>query len=123
MASIGIELRSWLLANSDVAALTTRISPAPLPQSAVLPAITYQRVDGKPLVSHGGNSGISRPRFQLDCWAADYAGADALAIAVSAALSARQWTNQSFVDADRDMPDPETGNYRRIVDVFIWHKE
>jgi hypothetical protein len=123
MASVQVELRAWLLADAAVAAITTRIHPAPLPQSCVLPAITYTQISSGPFYSHQGDNRWRRPRYQIDCWAADYDDADALARAVIDALSGRYWGNLSFVESDRDMPESMTGFHRRSIDVFIWHRQ
>jgi hypothetical protein len=123
MASVAVELRAWLLSQTGVAALTTRIEPAPLGQSTALPAITYARIGGPPGAAHDGPSGLTRHLYQVDCWAETYAGADALGAAVIAALHAKQWGNLSMVIADRDMPVVDVGYFRRILDVHIWKKE
>lgn len=51
-----------------------------------LPAVTYQGTGLEEIVSLDGPTGAGRMQVQIDCWAADGDTADALAIAVTAAL-------------------------------------
>jgi len=99
----------------------SRVYPLRLPQGATLPAICYMRVDGPSLVSHGGYSGLSHPRYQLDCYASSYLAVEALAEQLRDGLNAQRWGATSFVENELDgEEDPEAGIYRRIVDVVLW---
>jgi hypothetical protein len=86
----------------------TRIYPMFAPQDVALPAIAYQRVSGGREYSHSGDSSLLRPRLQVLCIDDGYAGAKALAAAVTAALSAHSGTHgnvevqASFLDAEAD---------------------
>lgn len=53
---------------------------------AALPAITYEGTGLEEIVALDGPTGSGRLPLQVDCWAADGDGADALALAVTAAL-------------------------------------
>lgn len=53
---------------------------------AALPAVTYEGTALDEVVDLDGPTGAGRLPIQIDCWAADGDAADALAIAVTAAL-------------------------------------
>ncbi len=118
-------LRSYLLAQPAIAALIgERVYPLVLPQGAALPAITYQRISSVRESSHEGPSGLAHPRFQLNCWSGTYAGARAMADAVRPSVNATRSLGQAtFLVDDHDDYDPETGLYRVILDVILWHGE
>jgi len=56
-----------------------RIYPLVLPQKAVLPAVTYQKISGERLHKLQGDTGLTRPVYQLSCWAENYAQCKAAA--------------------------------------------
>ena len=83
-------LVSHLLADSDLVALVSqRIYPLAAPQDAMMPAIAYQRVGTRVAQAHDGAS-YTDVRFQLSCLSDSYAGARALADAVSACANGRR---------------------------------
>jgi len=80
-------LYSTLKNDAGVSALVgTRIYPLLLPQNPTYPAITYQRISTRPVMTRTGN-GLDFVRMQIDCYADSYSGVKALAAAVEAALS------------------------------------
>lgn len=118
---------------TEIAQVVNRVYPLTLPQSPPnpqLPAITYQLVTEPRSYSLDG-VGASNPYFQIDCWAATYAGAQSLAEAVTAELDAFNGflgvsPNQVrvtgiFQRARRDSFEPVTGEYRVSLDYSIWH--
>ena len=124
------DLRTYLLAQAPVSALIgTRIFPLRLPQGVTLPAVTYQRISGVPVISHDGASDLARARIQVDCWAASYAAMAGLAMAIRTALSGyRGPMGNNGATAARvinqiDLSEPEPALWRRMIDVAIWHRE
>lgn len=118
---IEADVRTYLLADATVAALIDeRVYPVSLPQTAVLPAVTYQRVFGTEGITHQGPSGLERTRIQFDCWATTYAEATALAEAVTDAL--RVYPEARIANV-MDAPEPDVALRRRLVEVSIWHRE
>ncbi|AMK19333.1 tail completion protein gp17 [Sphingobium sp. MI1205] len=123
-------LRARLLADSGVAAIVgTRVSWLERPQGAALPAITLQ-VISDPRPQHlKGLDGARGTRVQLDCWAASFAQALALARAAIATLQppttieGKKFGN-ARIDGQRDLGETAAGGafvHRQSVDLFIWH--
>ena len=56
-----------------------RCYPQILPPKVTLPAITLTRISGAREVIMAKQSGLAHPRIQINCWAATYAEAKALA--------------------------------------------
>lgn len=122
--TLATELHQWLTIHPATSALVgERVYPIRLPQKATLPAIAYSRVSSPPTRTHSGRGTLEHPRYQLDCWAATYLEAEALAAAVIQALDGQRWGNVSLAENEIDDADPETGLFRRIVDVTIWHQK
>ncbi len=131
---IEIDLRTHLLAQAPIAAIVgTRMFPMQLPQGATLPALTYQTIAGASGITHDGASDLGRHRIQIDCWAPSgntgYQQVVELAAAVNSAVSgymgsmgSNPATNGRKINV-RDIPEPETKLWRRMVEISLWHKE
>jgi len=74
-------LRTILLADIDVAAITTRIYPR-VPQTPTLPVITIQKVSG----DQDALLDYAHPRMQVTAWATTYDDGETLATAIRQAL-------------------------------------
>ncbi len=132
-------LRAYLMADSGVAALVAdRIYPAPAPQGAVMPFVTWQRISGLRVQSLGGPSGLAQPTIQLDCWAETgtrnetgdgYGQAKALAQAVRQALDGKTgilldgMRSAILLLDERDLFEGEARTVRVSMDFRIWHEE
>lgn len=116
------QMRWILLAQPELAALVgERMYPQTLPQGATLPAVTYSLISGTTEGDSQDGPGVSRQRYQFDCWATTYSAATTLAKALTAAVSGTQRIGQaSFVDNEVDGYEAETQRFRRIVDVMVW---
>lgn len=116
------EMRLVLLAQPALSALIgERLYPLTLPQGATMPAMTYAVISGNTPGTHSG-PGLSRRRYQFDCWGTTYSSADAVATALSDAVSSKRGVigQASLLDNEVDQYDPETKRYRRIVDVMVY---
>ena len=109
-----------------------RVYPSKLPQKPTLPAITYQKISGPHVHSHGGISGLTRPRYQFTCWAEKYSDAKAIAEVLRLALDGYKGTmggsggvdvSAILSEGDGDIYDPETQLNGVWHDFFIWHAE
>jgi hypothetical protein len=97
-------------------------------QGSTLPRIVLHRVSGGVDYTMDGPSGYSRPRVQVDCYAATVGAAKLLARQVKAALSG--WKSGAilgvFLTTERDLtPDTEgaTTVGRVSLDFFVHHQE
>ena len=143
MATTEAALVSLLIQGSPnpVSALVgTRVYPLRLPQTTtapVLPAIRYQRIDTvrSPYREMAtGRSSHVRPRFQIDCFAATPAGAQAVADAVRSVLDGFRGTSAGVaigsIGLEDEAADLEEGVgaggapiYRHRLDFLIGHAE
>jgi hypothetical protein len=104
-----------------------RVYPRKLPQGVTLPAMTYFKVSPGIEYTHSGESGQRTPRYQLDCWGADYMEARSLANEVITAISGYsgmmgdETVMAAFIEGDRDEDDPASGRSQASLDVIIQH--
>lgn len=117
--SVSTDLRAGLAAATGVTALvSTRIYPVFLPQHPTYPAISYQRISSS---GQDGTSNRKLSRWQINCWASTYAGAQALAAAVKAALEEYHSGDIAWarVENESDDYDDDVKTYRIILDVML----
>lgn len=137
MAHLEVALFSRLSTFAGLTALVgTRVYPAPLPQSAVLPAVTFRKIDGPRVSAMGSDTGLTHPRYQIDCFAETTTGKTALlgaldlAAQVRAALQRFRGTvagvviQDCFIADERDIErDPLTAVRGRSLDLIVWAVE
>jgi hypothetical protein len=112
-----------LLGAAGVAALVgDRAYPLKLTQGAAKPAVTYTRVAGVPSTDLSGDDGdLIEVRAQLDCWAATFDEARAVAEAVRAAIKASA-SPRGYVNVDQDFYEDDTRLYRTMLDCSFWYR-
>ena len=127
MASLEESLVDILTGHAGLSALISdRVEPAPLAQGSSLPAITYTRVSTMAVHAHSGNVGLKRTRMQFDVWASSAASASAVVAQLEDALQHYRGTvagvriGAARTGMDLQRYSPETDDYRRIVDFYIW---
>lgn len=113
-----------LEAYSGLSALVgTRIYPRILPNNPTYPALTYARISN----STATTNGLRETRFQINCWGATEASADAVAGQVKAALE--EWGNVSGsfearsvrIDNEIDLPSDDVVKARGIaIDILMY---
>ncbi|MCK9497110.1 MAG: DUF3168 domain-containing protein [Dehalococcoidia bacterium] len=130
MAEIESALVTRLKARPSLVSLVgARIYPLRLPQSPMLPAVTYQRIGGPREEGLTADPGFARQRIQVDTWALTYASAKAVAHQVRLALE--RWSDDSasprvidsFIERDTDLDEPGVENYRVSQDYLVIHAE
>ena len=128
--SLETALRTFVLADAAVTSLAgTRMYPRKLPQTPVLPAIVYQRIDTRRMHDMAGPDGLPRPRFQVTCWASNVGDAVTLAAAVRGRLDGYRgaWgdvtVGSCLCVGESDADDPETGRVGVRQDYMIQHQE
>jgi hypothetical protein len=120
--------------NAGVSALVgTRVYAQKLPQTPTTPALTYQLITPRSLISHQGMSGTAYPRYQITGWDTTEAGISALMKAVRICMSCYKGTvgaapNTVVIQASLPVGgyetyEPETGLFMRALDFEIWHAE
>lgn len=126
---------AYLLGATGLTALVSnRIDWVKRPQGKPLPAIVLQKVDGAPVYSDEGESGLFSARIQVDCWAETYAAVKAVARQVMARLSATTESaftqnNISFQSAfnsdEQDVLEVDADGhpiYRVRLDFIVWYR-
>lgn len=123
-------LRDKLLAAASVTALVSnRIFQAPLPQSTILPAISFSRVSTpERLLSHSGPVKGAAAVFQFSAWSENPATAKDLASKIRATLHG--WSGDQSGETiywtqvinEVDLFDIDLG-YQVMTDVLVTHKE
>jgi hypothetical protein len=123
-------LFALLKADAAISALVgARVYPRRLPDGCVVPALTYSNVGGPRDGTHGGDAGLPRQRFQINCYADDYLTAKKVAKAVSDKLSGYRGacgTSGTIACDVENGPDGFDDVARRgfvPVDVIIQHQE
>lgn len=122
---IETELVTALTGYAPLAAIiNTRLfaqPPTGLPQTAALPAVTYQRISSVPVYGHSGRQLLRSTRMQFNCYGRTTLEAAALATALQAGMDAFKWRN--FLTGPRYLSDPVTKTQYPAVDAVIWHQE
>ena len=132
--SIEAAVRTRLLAVSGVSSLVSaRVYPAPLPQQAAtgtwLPAISYSVLSERRQSTFGGPTALPGVLFGIDCWAADYDGARALAKQVRLALDDWSGTSQSetiqacWIEGQQDIYEAEVNVHRVAMEARVYWNE
>ena len=111
-----------LSTNTPVQAIVgSKIYPVVMPEGVTVPALVYQKVGTTVVNSLEGFSGIESIRMQFSCYAPTLIGAKQLAQAVSAALDGSTVLKCVRI-MEMDGQDPETKNFRVVVDFNIWQR-
>jgi hypothetical protein len=121
-------LRAFLLGDAAVAAAVggARIFPVVLPQAERRVSLVYARISDVGDHHMEGPSGLARPRYQLDAYAAQPDDADSLARLVKARLDGYRGPMGSiavqgvFFDGARDDYQSEAKLHRVSQDFIIW---
>lgn len=130
MARLEAAIYSILSTDLNIIALVgTRIYPLILPQDAILPAITYARVSTERESAFVTDPGLSTARIQVDIWATSALNGMAISEKVRVALHRYRGTitsvtiEESHIDNEILMYEPETEIYHIVLDFSILHQE
>lgn len=110
---------------SAITSITTGIFPSVIPQKATYPALAYTRIASRFIDSFAGYVDLTQTEFQIDCYAATVAGAEALAAAVKSTLIdyATRPINRIRIDNELTLFEPETELHRVLLQFTVWHVE
>lgn len=129
--SIETEIRTELQNSTGVTGkVSTRCYHLRLPEGATLPAVTYQRISGRPMnVTYQGAIALVNHRIQVDSWAQTGEDVESLAAEVRKTLNGYSGTpsslevHGSFLVNEFTDYEIETQIYRVSQDYSIWHDE
>lgn len=127
MSDLDEGLRGFLLSRPGVVAeVGERVYPAPLPQGATLPAVTYSDVSDVGGTSNDGPDCLRRVRYQLTHWAETREAARRVESATRAAMSGYrgQWPGGARVGGvfrrnGWTLYEPETRLHQAISDYQV----
>jgi hypothetical protein len=128
MATVEDFIFSRLTTTAAITAVVgTRVYRVKMPDNPVLPCITFQTVSGAVVESFDGDSGLSMPVIQVDCWGRTAKAAQDLALLVRGAL-----LGYSGIYQDRrvqkvlewnqfDLYDQETDIFHVSCSCRVWY--
>ena len=122
-------LKTILINDTTVKAITTSCFYSDIPQGSTYPLILLAKISGVRDHHLRGPSGHAHPRYQVDSWAATDTAAQALAKAVRKALDGYSGTVVGFKirsclhDNERDGYEPELKIHKVMQDYMIWFEE
>jgi len=95
--------------------------PLVAPHDEPAPFVVYQEVSSNLNLWTLDGAEAPRSRWQIACWAYAYTEAGTLAGTVRGLFNLNT-TNFEFAKVENrfDLPDPESGLYRKILEVYIW---
>ena len=95
------------------------VFPLRAPDNQQPPYIIYQRVSNAPETVMNQNAQVlEQTRFQIDSFAATYAGAQNLANQVQAAMAAAAFKNVPI--SEQDLDEPEVKQFRVLQEYSVW---
>ena len=109
-----------------------RIYPDMIPQGAVIPCLTYQRISTPRIVTHdssGATGDLASPRFQFDAWSETGKEAKAISDVLRGVLHGKKGAMGGVTIraalAENEVPEyiPEVELYRSRSDYKISHQE
>lgn len=98
------------------------VYPQTVRAKVAAPYCTYSRItalEQTTLDANGGTGNAINTRLQVDVWALSYSQAQALAVAVKAAL--KGWSVENVLLDEQDLYEGDTGLHRVLLDLSIWH--
>lgn len=128
MSSVEAAIYTILSSNISVSILAgTRIFPLTRGNCTTFPAVSYQRISTRPLLTHDDTDGLDTVRFQINSYGKSFSQAMSMAGAVRSALSGwNSWVGEVYVtalfDNERQLFENETGIYGISQDFMIKHR-
>ena len=125
---IEADLVARLKASSAVTAIAgQRIYPAPAPEVATLPCVTWQQITDRPTRVAQGVTNFRQTRFQINAWSESALVAINLAAAVRASIDT-WYSSVVQVAMTDDVTDLFDGSFSperwgRALDITVIHRE
>lgn len=120
-------IRSILVNDATVKAITTRCYPLTIPPRPAYPLMLYMDVSGSVDNHLRSDSGMAHRRYQIEAWAESYAEVKTLATAMRSALNQYSGTvgtvvvGSIIVENEHETYESEIKVYRAIKDYMIWY--
>ena len=86
------------------------------------PYAVFYEVSGIPDITLESYSGLTKKRFQIDCFGTSYGQAKTLAKNIRGALDAATVTSEMIAEMDGQY-DPSTKTYQTILEYYIWSED
>jgi len=114
--------------STNVPTVSERVYIDTLPQDPTLPAITCRRIYGMPEYSMSGGSDLEDGGFDVNIWADTALEREEVYAELRPFISGVRTgfggnPGVSFIRNQISTYEPETGRYRKIVEVRAWHRE
>lgn len=118
------DLYAELIGDSGLTALVgQQIVPSDASEGAVPPFVIYTPIYNEARYDLDGDTGVSRVRLQIDCYAATQDDAAAIALAVIAAIPESGWPLHRTGHVNQDLGlEVGTRLFRRMVEFSIFHR-
>ena len=133
MAVLEEGIAAFLIADATIGAVVdNRIYPLMIPQGAILPCLTYQRISTPRIVTHqssGATGDLTNPRFQFDAWGVTQKEVKAISDALRAVLHGKRGAmggvtiRAAIAENEEPEFDPDSELYRSRSDYIIWQEE
>ena len=133
MAILEEGIVAFLIADTDIhAVVADRIYPMRIPQGAIFPLITYQRISTARILTHdssGATGDLTSPRFQFDGWGVTQKIvkqiSDVLRKVLHGKTGAMGGVTIGAALAENEQPEyvPDANLYRGRSDYIIWYEE
>lgn len=117
------DLKTHLSAASITSVVSDRITPQPLPEGSIKPAITYTIPADAPQTDlDGGDGGLNNIRVQIDCWAGSHDACKALAELVRIRMKTAAASFSSVPLPMFESYEPDTKLHRVSRDFSCWYR-
>lgn len=131
--TIDTAIIQMLLADAPVVAIVgDSIWPGSKPQASGYPAIVVNWIEGNPVYTNDGDSGLNNVRLELNCYGETYTQAKDLAVAVKVLLSGFQGANSgisienTLIASERDFRESGSNAdeylFRVNLDLEVWFR-
>lgn len=88
----------------------------------IYPYIVFYEIAGIPDITLESYSGLTKKRFQIDCFGASYGQAKALAKSIRGTLDATIVSSEMIAEMDGQY-DSSTKTYQTILEYYIWSED
>jgi len=103
--------------------ISTRIYPAPLPQRAAFPCLTYERIGGERVYTLRGYAGLENPIFEFVVYATASTALDKISTVVKKTIDEGTTAFKAVCRGEEEAYDHEKLARVRIIEYSLWNQE